>query len=80
MLPSLMTRSRLARRLVLLSILLLPILLPLQSLAEPAFELPDGLVLVDETVPIVLSGLDPGRIVTIRLEFLDENLAVASRP
>ena len=63
MLPSLMTRSSLARRLV-----LLPILLPIQSLAEPAFELPDGLVLFDETVPIVLSGLDPGRIVTIRLE------------
>ena len=68
MLPSLMTRSRLARRRVLLPILLLPILLPIQSLAEPAFEFPDGLVLFDETVPIVLSGLDPGRIVTIRLD------------
>ncbi len=68
MLPSLTTRSSLARRLVLLPILLLAILVPIQSLAEPAFELPDGLVLFDETVPIVLSGLDPGRIVTIRLE------------
>ena len=68
MLPSLMTRSGLARRLVVLPILLFPILLPIQCLAEPAFELPDGLVLFDETVPIVLFGLDPGRIVTIRLE------------
>ena len=44
------------------------LLAPIQSPAQTAFELPDGLVLVDETVPIVLSGLDPGRIVTIRLE------------
>lgn len=41
---------------------------PALSQPGPAFELPGGVVLVDETVRIRVSGLPAGRVVTVRLE------------
>ena len=68
-----MTLLRARRRYDLsMSLFLLGVLLllpePVLSQPGPAFELPGGVVLFDETVRIRLSGLPAGRVVTVRLE------------
>ena len=69
--PLAMTPLRARRRFsVSMSLFFLLVLLAEPALSQPgpAFELPGGVVLFDETIRIGVSGLPAGRFVTVRLE------------